>query len=258
MLAIDEAFGNKAFLKIKEYIEAFRPDSAVLYSGGNVLRPEEMFSRTVLVDVPRYIAANETCKAYELEARIDDVLSFRDNLIEIKKNLRGKKLRLRLGIEFFDDGLLERHQKGITRKQIVEAVDFLNGSGIEWNGYVLFGGLDLKREDAINVAIRTAEFMIKNGAFKVSINGTFTTQSIERKFGKRIYVPDYRDLVCVLKSACECRDKIKSMVVFKTGFREEDMENMVRIPYVSDNVDLEKILEKLEKFDLTQDPKALV
>lgn len=120
-LAINADFGNETFLKIKKYIEIFRPDSAVLYSGGNILRPSEMFSKTVLADVP-----------------------------------------------------------------------------------------------------------------------------------------DCEDLVSVLESVCKCRDEIKSGVLFKTGFREEDVKNMIRIPYVSDNLNLEEIFKRFESFDQTQDLKALI
>jgi uncharacterized Fe-S cluster-containing MiaB family protein len=155
-----------------------------------------------------------------------------------------------LGIEYFDDKLLERHRKGNNTRQIQEAVNILNELGIEWNGYLMLGGLDMKREEAREVAIKTGRFMIDNNAFKISINGIFVTKTLQKVFGNRIYVPDYSDLVFVLKELCRYRDEKRSKVLFKVGFVEEYTQAIVQFPYFSNKNNLKEIVERLNKFNI--------
>ncbi|MBZ9571792.1 hypothetical protein KJA15_00400 [Patescibacteria group bacterium] len=256
-LKINEEFGNEVLAKIKKYITKYSPNSLVLYNGGNILREEEMYQPTILIDIPKYIALHQKCKAYEIEARVDDVIRFQEKLKTIKSHLETKKLRIRLGIEFFDDELLKKHKKGNDTQQIQQAVDILNKLNIEWNGYIMLGGLDMKREEVIEVAIKTGKFMIDNNAFKVSINGIFVTKDLQRAFGNRIYVPDYSNLISVLTGLCKYKDKKQSQVLFKVGFEEEYTKNVVRFPYVSRKIDLKEVTKKLNDFNITQNTKML-
>lgn len=256
-LKIDENFGNEVFTKVKESTDINSPDSIVLYNGGNILRPAEMFQETVLADIPEFVASHPTLQSYELEARADDVVQFVESLKTIQTNLRGKKLRIRLGIEFFDDELLKRHRKGITTEQIQQAVNLINKHGIEWNGYALLGGLDMSKGEARDTTTKSGEFMIDNNAYKVSVNGVFVTDRLDRGFADRIYVPDYQDLVFVLNQLCAYRDRKSSNTLFKVGFEEEDTRDVVRFPYASNEEEVRKVAEKLREFNLRQDPKYL-
>jgi len=251
-LKIDKSFGREVVSIVTKCVDEYSPDSLVLYNGGNILRPEEMFQSAVLVEIPKFVAGHPTCNVYEIESRADDILKFGESIDTIRRNLGPKKLRVRLGIEYYDDGLLWRHNKGMTCGQIDKTVLSLNESGIEWNGYVLFGGLDLKRRDAKIAAKRTAKFMIDNGAFKVSINGVFMTRGLERSFGRRIYVPGYSELIELLAELIKYRNGIKSSAIFKVGFEEEDIENIVRFPYLAAGISMEDIKKRLADFNITQ------
>ena len=257
-LKIDKSFGDKVLAKVKEFTDVNSPDSIVLYNGGNILRPAEMFQETVLSDIPEFVASHPTLQSYELETRADDVVQFAESLKTIQANLKGKKLRIRLGIEFFDDELLKSHRKGIDIEQIQRAVNLLNEQEIEWNGYALLGGLDISREEARNVAVQSGKFMIDNNAYKVSINGVFVTDRFNKGFAERIYVPDYQDLMFVLNQLCAYQEAKFSKTLFKVGFEEEDTKNVVRFPYALSVEEVKKISDKLQEFNLSQDPKCLV
>jgi len=257
-LIIGKNFGDKISAKVREFTDINSPDSIVLYNGGNILRPAEMFQKTVLVDIPKFVASHPTLQSYELEARADDVVRFAESLKTIRANLKGKRLRIRLGIEFFDDELLKRHRKGINTEQIQQAVNFLNELGIEWNGYALLGGLDISREEARNIAVQSGKFMIDNNAYKVSVNGVFVTDRLNGGFAKRIYVPDYQDLIFVLNQLCAYREVKSSKTLFKVGFEEEDIKNVVRFPYISGTEEIKEISTRLREFNLSQDPKCLL
>lgn len=256
-LIIDKKFGDEVFSQVKKYINAYSPDSIVLYNGGNILRPQEMFQETILEDIPKFIGGHPAIRVYELEVRADDVLRFREGLEKIQSNLAGKKLRLRLGIEFFDDELLRRHLKGLNTEQIKKAVNFLNQSGIEWNGYVLLGGIDMTRQEAREAAVKAGKFMIDNYAYKISINGIFVTQGL-KPLMNRMYVPDYHDLIFVLDNLLEHKKIKNSHTLFKVGFEEEETKGVIRHPYLKNPRDLERISKKLEDFNSTQDIKALI
>ena len=257
-LKIDKNFGDEVLARVKDFTNVNSPDSIVLYNGGNILRPAEMFQETVLVDVPDFVASHPTLQAYELEARVDDVVQFSENLKIVKDNLREKKLRMRVGIEFFDDELLKRHKKGVDTAQIQQAVNLLNKLGIEWNGYALLGGLDMSREEARNATVQSGKFMVDNKAYKVSINGVFVTDRLNRGFAERIYVPDYQDLVFVLNQLCTHRDAEASKTLFKVGFEEEDTRSVVRFHYATSMEKVREISDKLRGFNLSQDPKILI
>jgi len=256
-LKIDENFGNEVLAKVKEFTDTNSPDSVVLYNGGNILRPAEMFQKTVLADIPEFVASRPKPQSYELEARADDVVQFVESLRTIQTNLKGKRLRIRLGIEFFDDELLRRHRKGITTGQIHQAVNLLNELGIEWNGYALLGGLDMSKEEARNAVVKSGEFMIDNNAYKVSVNGVFVTDRLNRGFTGRIYVPDYQDLVFVKNQLCAHRDAKSSKTLFKVGFEEEDTRDVARLPYAANEEEVKEVAKKLQEFNLKQDPKCL-
>lgn len=257
-LKIDKNFGDEVLAKIKELTGIHSPDSIVLYNGGNILRPTEMFQKTVLTDIPKFVASNSILQSYELEARADDVIRFADSLKIIKANLKGKKLRIRLGIEFYDDELLKRHKKGIDTVQIQRAISFLNEQVIEWNGYVLLGGLDMSREEVRSVAVRSGKFMMDSNAYKISINGVFVTDKLNKGFAERIYVPDYQDLTFVLNKLCEYRETESSKTLFKVGFEEEDTRSVVRFPYASNVKEIGEISDKLQEFNLSQNLKCLL
>jgi uncharacterized Fe-S cluster-containing MiaB family protein len=256
-LKINREFGKEVFFMAKKYLNECSPDSLVLYNGGNILRSKEMFQSTVLIDIPGFIAFSPKCRVYEIEVRVDDVIRFQKKLEVIKFHLKTKKLRIRLGIEFFDNELLERHKKGINTKQIQKAVDILNKLDIEWNGYVMLGGLDMKKDEAVKSAIKTGKFMIDNNAFKISINGIFVTERLRKTFCNRIYVPNYSDLIFVLTELCKYRDKKQKSVLFKVGFEEEEMGNITFFPYGQKGINLEKIKKKLNNFNITQNIKDL-
>lgn len=256
-LRIDETFEREVLNKVKEFVYQNSPDSIVLYNGGNVLRPEEMSQKTILTDIPEFIASDPNVKSYELEARVDDIIRFKENIKTIQKNLKEKELKIRLGIEFFDDELLKRHQKGIDTEQIQQVVNFLNKEKIKWNGYALLGGLDVTKEQTRESTIKSGEFMIDNNAFKISINGVFLTKKLQKSFGERIYVPDYEDLVFVLTKLNIYRDLKSSKSLFKVGLEEENKENIARFPYASNKYKKEEISTKLEEFNSNQDLKSL-
>ena len=242
---------------VTSLVNKYSPDSLVLYNGGNILRSQEMYQPAVLAEIPRFLAGHPTCNIFEIESRVDDILLYGESIRSIRANLGAKRLRIRLGIEYFDDALLWRHRKGITQEQIKKAAGFLNESGIEWNGYVLFGGLDMDLSEARISAKRTAKFMVDAGAFKISINGMFTTRELERNFGRRIYVPAYSDLVEVLKELFNYCRKQKRKIIFKVGFEEEDIGSISRMPYVSGNISPEEVRKRLANFNLTQDLLSL-
>ncbi len=257
-LKINKEFGDEVLVKIKKYITKYSPDSLVLYNGGNILRREEMFQPTVLIDIPKYIALHKKCSSYEIEARVDDAIRFQEKLKTIKSNLKTKELRIRLGVEFFDNKLLEKHKKGNSVQQIQQAVDILNKLEIKWNGYIMLGGLDMKQKETIKVAVKTGKFMIDNSAFKISINGIFVTEMLQRGFGDRIYVPTYSDLISVLTELYKYRDKKQSRILLKVGFEEENTENVVCFPYVSEKMNLKEVVKKLNSFNITQNIQALI
>jgi len=257
-LIIGKIFGEKVLAKVREFTDINSPDSIVLYNGGNILRPAEMFQETVLADIPEFVASCPTLQSYELEARADDIVQFVESLKTIQAHLKGKKLRIRLGIEFLDDELLKRHRKGINTEQIQQAVNLLNKLDIGWNGYALLGGLDMSREEARNIAVQSGKFMIDNNAYKVSVNGVFVTDRLDESFAERIYVPDYQDLIFVLNQLCAYREAKSSKTLFKVGFKEEDTKNVVRFPYASSAKEIKEISSKLREFNLSQNPKCLV
>lgn len=257
-LKIDKNFGDEVLARVKDFTNVNSPDSIVLYNGGNILRPAEMFQETALVDIPDFVASHPILQAYELEARADDVVQFSKNLKTIQDNLKGKKLRIRIGIEFFDDELLKRHRKGVDTAQIQQAVNLLNELGIEWNGYALLGGLDMSREEARNATAYSGKFMVDNKAYKVSINGVFVTDRLNKGFAERIYVPDYQDLVFVLNQLCAYRDAKASKTLFKVGFEEEDTRSVVRFPYATRAQEVKEVSDKLRKFNLSQSSKTLI
>lgn len=256
-LVPDESFGEEVLLMVTGLVNEFLPDSLVLYNGGNILRPQEMYQPVILVEIPRFLAGHPTCNIYEIESRVDDIVLSEESIGMIKINLGRKKLRIRLGIEYYDDSLLWRHRKGITQEQIKKAASFLNESHIEWNGYVLLGGLDMDYSEARISAKRTAKFMVDAGAFKISINGMFTTRQMERNFGRRIYVPAYSDLFEVLKELFNYYRKQQRTPIFKVGFEEEDIGSMVRMPYVSRDMNVQEVRKRLAFFNLTQDLRSL-
>lgn len=79
------------------------------------------------------------------------------------------------------------------------------------------------------------------------------TAGLQEKYGDRIYVPDLADLRWVLGSLIEHRDERGYEALFKVGFEEEDLEGMVKLPYVSGKSDLVETMRQLSKFNLTQD-----
>lgn len=257
-LKINKDFGNEVLVKTKKYITKYSPDSLVLYNGGNILRKEEMFQPTVLIDIPKYIAFHKKCSSYEIEARVDDIIRFQENLQTIRSNLKTKELRIRLGVEFFDNKLLEKHKKGNNIRQIQEAVNILNKLDIKWNGYIMLGGLDLKQKEAINVAVKTGKFMIDNNAFKISINGIFITETLQKGFGDRIYIPTYSDLISVLTDFSKYRGKKQSKALLKVGFEEENTENVVCFPYASKKLSSKEVIKKLSSFNVTQNIQTLI
>lgn len=256
-LKLDGSFGKEILSIVCDLVNEYLPDSLVLYNGGNILRPKEMYQLAILFEIPKFLAGHPVCNTYEIESRVDDILLYQESIQTIKANLGRKNLRIRLGIEYCDDNLLWRHRKGITQEQIKKAVNFLNESGIEWNGYALLGGLDMDYSEARISAKRTAKFMVDNGAFKISINGMFTTRELERSFGRRIYVPSYSDLAGVLKELFNYCRKQQSTPIFKVGFEEEDIGSMVRIPYVSGDMSVQEVSKRLTFFNLTQDLGSL-
>lgn len=256
-LSIDEDFGKMVRENIMKLLSDHSPDTLVLYNGGNLLRPVEMYQPTVMTDIPNYIAGHSSCNAYEIEVRADDILNFKANLKLIKENLHGKMLRVRLGIEYYDDKLLKRHKKGVDMSQISEAVKTLNELDIEWNGYAMFGGLDMTKSEAVDSAIKTGKFILENNAYKLSINGMFVTTRLNKGFGDRIYVPDYDDLVTVLSELCKYKAEIGSNTLFKVGFEEEDTKDVVRLPYINNSSDSREIIDRLGEFNKTQDIKKL-
>ena len=257
-LKIDRALGDAVYAQVKKLVDLHQPSSLVLYNGGNILRPAEMFEKTIVSDVPGFVARHASLQAYELEARADDIIRQVGSLRTIQTNLTGKKLRIRLGIEFCDDELLRRHRKGISVSQIEEAVALLNDLHIEWNGYALLGGLDLNSEKARAAAVQTGRFMLDKQAYKVSINGLFATKRIAAAFGQRIYVPDFEDLRHVLENLCVYRKESASSALFKVGFEEEMTENVLLFPYAIANRSRDEISCKLQEFKLTQDPQSLL
>ncbi|MFC1810936.1 hypothetical protein ACFLZH_05530 [Patescibacteria group bacterium] len=252
-LCIDDEFGAEVLGKTDEFLNQYNPDSVVLYTGGNILRPAEMYQETIAQDIPDLISSHSTCNAYELEVRPDDIVQLQAIIIKIKANLGQKKLRVRTGIEYYDDELLERHRKGVNIAQIQEAVNLLNAENIEWNGYALLGGLDMTKEEAREAAIKTGKFMLDNNAFRISINGMFVTNKTHQSFGERIYIPDYSDLIYVLTELCKYRDTIKNKTIIKVGFEEEDIKNVFKLPYS----DQENVENKLREFNKTQNIKDL-
>ncbi|MFA6096267.1 MAG: hypothetical protein WC788_01405 [Candidatus Paceibacterota bacterium] len=256
-LKLNESFGSEILSMVADLVNEHSPDSLVLYNGGNILRPQEMYQPVILSDIPKFLASHPTCNFYEIESRVDDILLYGKSIEMIKDNLGRKKLRIRLGIEYYDDNLLWRHRKGITQAQINKAVGFLNESGTEWNGYVLLGGLDMDQPEARTSAKKTAKFMADKGAFRISINAMFTTGELERNFGRRIYVPVYSDLTTVLGELFSYCKRQKKTVIFKVGFEEEDIRSMVRMPFVSGGMSAEEIRKRLSRFNLTQDLGSL-
>lgn len=256
-LEIDAGFGEEVLRRFKLFIEEYGPDSVAYYSGGNVLRPEEMHQPTVLEDIPKYIAGRSDCMSYEIEVRVDDVLKYLDSLKIIITNLGGKNLIVRLGVEFFDDDILKKHRKGVDVRQIQKAVDVLNELGIQWHGYVMFGGVDMCKKDAIDVAIKTGKFMVDNNAHRISINGLFVTEKMSSRVGNRVYVPTYEDLMQVLTELSEyCEGKDVSPK-FRVGFEDEYTEDVEKFPFVDELHGPEIVMERLSLFNRSQDLEDL-
>lgn len=257
-LDLNEAFGSEVLAVVSDLLNEHMPDALVLYIGGNILRPEEMYQPVITEEIPRLISEHATCNAYEIEVRADDILKFGNCIEKIRANLGEKELRIRIGIEYIDDGLNWRHRKGLTKGTIDQAIGLLNKSGTKWHGYVMLGGLDLDQSSARTSAKKTAYFMIDNGAFRISINGMFATGSLEMQYGKRIYVPTYSDLEAVVRDIFRhCKGNEKK-IILKIGFEEDDMEYMVRLPYMQKGVSAETLLEKIAVFNRTQDFSSLI
>lgn len=254
-LEINKEFGNDVLFKIKEYVNFYKPDSLVLYNGGNILRKREMFQSTITKDIPKFLSTNKFCNSYEIEILVKDVIKNEKKLKDIQKNLKDKKLKVRLAIEYLDNKLLQKNLKGFLKKEVDSAVDTLNDLNIRWNGYLLLGGLDLTQEEAIKVAVKTGKYMINKNAFKISINGVFITKRMNGIFKKRIYTPTIHDLVTVLEKLFNY--KKKKNIIFKTGFEEENIDNIIKLAFVSNLKQFEEIKESIEKFNNTQELKYL-
>lgn len=260
-LKIDRAFGREVVKRVHGFIQQYNPDFVVLYNSGNILRPSEMYQPAITEDIPLMIAQDHHCRGMEIEIRADDVARFKNSIQDIVKNLSGKILRVRLGIEFADRELLERHQKQITISDINAAVKVLNELQIPWNGYALLGGLDLGREEARRSTVKTGKYIIDHHAFKISINGLFLTEGLQRSLGQRIYIPDLDDLRFVLVELAAYVKQKGVRILFKVGFEEdfeeEAEEKIVRFPYVSEECGLRKVIAMLRKFNIRQDVKLL-
>lgn len=212
-------------------------DTLVFLNNGNALHPDEMDPEVILRRVPQAVAAHPNCKALEIEVSVADLLECHawDKLLEIKRNLAGKELRVRLPIEYANNELLERHHKGVTLDDIDMVIRSLTMFKIPWVGYTLFGGVDMTSKKARQVAVDTGKYSMDRGARMVCLNGLFMTESMkaaQERTGQQLYIPTIDDLMHVLPILSQHAATKKPKPLIKVDVAEEDPRlNIVQYPY---------------------------
>ncbi|GEM_PF-3805812 len=231
----DRMFGKTVAKKVRHYLAIRKPQTLVLFNNGNILNPAEMDQTAILEDVPQAVAEDDVCQALELEIGIKDLLKQLtwDKIGRIRVNLSGKQLRLRLSVEYADDDLLKRHNKGITLEEIEEVIGRVNEEGVPWIGYALLGGKGMTGEAAQETAAKTGEFIIDRRARMIGVNGIYLTEGMRKRPGAdEMYLPTIDDLIKTMKALTDYAVSTGVRPLTKVGLAEEDGGiKIVEYPY---------------------------
>lgn len=170
-----------------------------LFNGGNIFRKEEM-NQKLWEYIPDILKKHPKIKALEVEVRIDDFVSNRDNSRDIILNLsqrlieNNQEFRVILALEY-----IEQTPKAA---KIKEAIQYLQEARIPWLGYAMLGGKSLTEEQSIRSAADTMNFGLKNGAREMIVNSQYKDpiQKWEEKRDDINYlVPTDRHFIGLLK-----------------------------------------------------------
>jgi len=143
------------------------PEMLTIYNGGSFLNDDEI-PIEVQLEICEDVSSIPSIKVLFVESRPEFVTEEKISLLVSK--LRGKKLKVGVGLECVSDDIREKCiNKGLSKKDFEKAVMLLRNNGVKVLAYVFIKPLYITEREAISEAIRTTNYAFQVGSNEVTL-----------------------------------------------------------------------------------------
>lgn len=190
-----------------ENVKSNQPEELAVYNGGSFLNPGEI-SLDSEVGICKEIRNNSTIDLLSIESRPEFIAH--ENIKFLVSELGDKKLRVGIGLECENDEIRERCiNKGFSRKDYEGAVRILKDNNADVKTYVFIKPLYLSEREAIDEAVKTAEYAHSVGSDEIAFEAALVQRctKMEDEYNKGNYRPPWLwSILEVLKRTSQVRN----------------------------------------------------
>ena len=226
-----------------------RPTDISIYNAGSFINDDEI-SENVQLKICKKVKKHPTIKSLLIESRAEYIAD--KKILSLKKELSDKKLIVAIGLEAQDDKIRNVYvKKGMSKQEYEQAIKILKQNNVKIATYILIKPIYLTEKEAIEEAIKSAEYAFSTGSDEVIFESSFIQEDtiMEKLYNEKKFKPPWLwSIIEVVKKTYNLGD------IRLGGFNDEPPP--IAIPF---NCPLcsEKIKNSLQKYRETNDIELL-